>query len=1450
MKQKLTLLLIALCTTMGAWADDYSQGYYTISPGANTSYQGFYSASNGNSKYGGTSSKSSSIAYFTFEKTDQENVYYWYDCSNKKYIYADGSGYLQVADTKSTEDNNYKWFIKDDGNGNLTITDMTNYNDGNPTKGLVQLSSVGGWWASKCTFSQNTGRNTWKFNLLMKKNVPYYIGLQRAADRYLQYGSNKMQQAQVSTKSVEHIWYFTDEGTGSTKIYALPNITAMGYAANAEAGADKIATTNSVKNFYIKSTNSTDYPFAFLTDAQSSTLYLSNNGGVSWANMGLYSDINDSGTRLKVEDASDFFAQNQTVNLITSYITIPYSGGAGTAETHVSINHIGGTATLTGAENTYYLAESYSATNTTVNFDGTTANYSDALGIGTATYNFNNTQITTPRFITSQGGNNRPAVVNLTGNTKITVTGNSNVDTNQSSIMIGHWNGSSNVTLDNTAQIEAVDAQLLIGKTANIQTITLNGSSNITAKGIKVSSSASGTNTLNLNGGSLNLGEVGITSYSSSRSIAVNVTENSTITATAETLPISQPISIATGKTLTIDGGESNAEVTVTSSVTNDGTVIFRNATLTINLNERDLSGYAFTDCTATLQFTETGDEYKTGGFTITNIPAGVTIKVKKYDATEYETVTPEGGTATVSHSVGVSGNAAWLDYTFNMSTIESNTHNPADRVIANAGNAGTGNNLTIDTGYNTDNSYNEDGTLKVMSTPWRDITWPTNYTVAVAGNVPDVENGCLVAFGSINGTGNYLAILRGATQNEIKLVKGYTGNNAFEVISTMSAANATALSHLVVFTKQGNTFDVYLDGVNVAHTTYSATLGGGLQLGSVHGGVGSTGIVRVAAMTDETAKAKVFAKAIRVYDYVISADQMSQLTTEFPYTSYGGKYTRTISENSNLDATDAWLNASTQDNADVPVNAVVDAVTYYPDVEITTTSASTLTVNANMDTENIKFNGAGKLTIVSDGTHNIHVYGSFTANGPVSVKYGETDLTAVPVTIGGGGSVEFDFSDSDFSGVNEATNYNVTGNTSNYGEKVTGVYPDDEDHTFTLAHDGTSNRYILTVGPSVVLKQKQAIALVKPYYDDRYVGEGLGKYTISLGETSYSNLVDFGTAVSTWVALGDCVEPTIALNMPTNGFYRFVSQNNSHQLGNVGKYIHNYFTDGAIALNDTEDETTIFYVDRTDNTFLSYDNGLYLNNYNVEPSVGNSYTWTIEEGTELGKYALKMQSGWYASDWESTNKITYGLKDANAMWAIEPVESLPVTMRSPGNGDNAYYGTIMLPVAVTIPNGLKAYKATVNGDVLTLTKAVADDGTGVLAANQPVVLYSTGNVESLTISDAAGTTADGNELEGTIAAETVEANATYVLSYNSASNKVGFYKYNDTEMPGFKAYLPASVTSNVKGFTFSFEDIEDAIRAIESENNSLEIYDIAGRRVQKAQKGLYIVNGKKVMYK
>ncbi len=884
------------------------------------------------------------------------------------------------------------------------------------------------------------------------------------------------------------------------------------------------------------------------------------------------------------------------------------------------------------------------------------------------------------------------------------------------------------ITVESGATLESSGA-------INASTITNNGTVTATGRLYANTITNNGTITaLKLQGNAV-LGD-GTTTLSDSEGITktITVNGNATLNLTATTSTLSQAITVDDSKTLTIDG--KNNTVVLTGAVTNNGTINFKNAILTANLNDRTLANYTFTDCTATLQFVETGDEYKNGGFTITNIPSGVTVKVKMYDGTEYETVTPEAGTATISHSVGVSGSAAWLDYTFNESTKSTNIHSPADQVITNAGNAGSGNNLTIDTDYNTNNSYNEDGTLKVMSTPWRNITWPTNYTVAVAGNVPDVENGCLVAFGSTTaGSSNYLAIVRGANQNEIKLVKGHGMNRAFEVISTMTAANATALSHLVVFTKNGNTFTVYLDGIQKTQVTYSDALGGGFQIGSIHGGVTGTGVGRVNDMATDI-KNKIFAKAVRVYDYVISDDQMSQLTTEFPYTSFGGKYTRTITENSNLSATDAWLNTVTQGNVDIPVNAIVESVTYYPDVEITTDAASTLTVNADMDAENIKFDGTGKLTIASDGEHNIHIYGSVTANGPVSVKYGETDLSAVPVSIGESGSIEFDFSGYDFSSVDTPTDYPVTGNTADYGSKVTGVYPSDIYHTFTITHNSTTNSYYLTVGPSVALKRQQAIDLVQPYYDGNHVGSGLGKYTISLGETSYSNMVDFGNAVMAWESLEDCVDPTIVMNMPTTGYYRLKSQYNE----NTGYYLScENNNDGKAIQTTTNDAKNIFYIEvgNSNSSIKSYSTGFYFGNEtysNYTSATNDPIKWTFSEGQSIGTYKLtstysgsKILYGWSTDDKSYVDRNGTADTDGHTDWILIPVaqEDLPV-IPAPGVSDvtkPVLLGNITSASDVT--SNITASAKFVDLSQATIGTSIDDIKTGVESINPNALIVA-----------------------------------------------------------------------------------------------------------------------------
>lgn len=288
--------------------------------------------------------------------------------------------------------------------------------------------------------------------------------------------------------------------------------------------------------------------------------------------------------------------------------------------------------------------------------------------------------------------------------------------------------------------------------------------------------------------------------------------------------------------------------------------------------------------------------------------------------------------------------------------------------------------------------------------------------------------------------------------------------------------------------------------------------------------------------------------------------------------------------------------------------------------------------------------------------------------------------------------------------------------------------------------------------------------------------------------------------------------------------------------------------------LGTASDNTTIFYYDG--NAHLTgLANGLQPTNNSNQMKIGGVgatatiVTFESIEDTENKAFRVEFNNGQrslYTQRYSGvyfTDAAGADATDAHYRYFLEKVTVLPITMNAV---DNKYYGTINLPVAVTIPEGVYAYKAAVAGDVMTLTKVVEN---GVLAANTPVVLYSASEVTSLAISAEAGTGADDDAFSGTTAAITAPAGTNYVLSYSSTEG-VGFYKYTGSVIPGFKAYFNDPSGISVKGFSFSMEDVETAIRAIESENNDLEIYDIAGRRVPQAQKGLYIVNGKKVMFK
>ena len=304
-----------------------------------------------------------------------------------------------------------------------------------------------------------------------------------------------------------------------------------------------------------------------------------------------------------------------------------------------------------------------------------------------------------------------------------------------------------------------------------------------------------------------------------------------------------------------------------------------------------------------------------------------------------------------------------------------------------------------------------------------------------------------------------------------------------------------------------------------------------------------------------------------------------------------------------------------------------------------------------------------------------------------------------------------------------------------------------------------------------------------------------------------------------------------------------------------VGKFIRMYNAADAkywgvsAATGYTKTESNIqdagiFYVNDIGGTnhVVNYQNGFYIANNSgaLNAAVDNTGgTFTFSESATKGKYYVNNGSGYLVSWWNDTNDYhinRYGsLSDGNkpyGTWEIAEVTSLPVTISSVG------YATFYAPVALEIPTEVTAYVAADKGTYLSLT---AIEG-GIIPANTGVILA--GAEGSYDFNITTGGSVESNALTGTVATISRPENS-YI--FTTGQSGIGFYKDGVNKIPGFKAYLAAESGGAVKAFRF--EENETGLTPTLSEGEGV-IYDLSGRRVSSnLKKGLYIVNGKKVLF-
>ena len=182
-------------------------------------------------------------------------------------------------------------------------------------------------------------------------------------------------------------------------------------------------------------------------------------------------------------------------------------------------------------------------------------------------------------------------------------------------------------------------------------------------------------------------------------------------------------------------------------------------------------------------------------------------------------------------------------------------------------------------------------------------------------------------------------------------------------------------------------------------------------------------------------------------------------------------------------------------------------------------------------------------------------------------------------------------------------------------------------------------------------------------------------------------------------------------------------------------------------------------------------------------------------------------------------------------------------------------YGTVIFPFTPDVSEGfgdITFYNcASTSGATLVLTEEttpVADKP--YIIKNDGVSNFSTTLSGMVTPSATTYTTSyTAGYLTGFYTAQTIPA-GSYVLQ--TQDNRQAFYKLASaaTANQVNRAYLTVPA-SNAKAFFFYLDDA-DAINDVRSkmEDGRSEIFNLAGQRVSKLQKGVNIVNGKKVLVK
>lgn len=348
----------------------------------------------------------------------------------------------------------------------------------------------------------------------------------------------------------------------------------------------------------------------------------------------------------------------------------------------------------------------------------------------------------------------------------------------------------------------------------------------------------------------------------------------------------------------------------------------------------------------------------------------------------------------------------------------------------------------------------------------------------------------------------------------------------------------------------------------------------------------------------------------------------------------------------------------------------------------------------------------------------------------------------------------------------------------------------------------------------------------------EAYLKKPIASIGVRLKNTNSSNYVSYGNP--TWNAAGlICNEPFQIAEADLTSVLQFIPATEGKYyiyMPTMGKYVGQQ-SSGNIAFPLVDESS------RAEFTLIPTNTPGVISIYNAASYVNSDFEGYLHS------------AGWNVPgvvNWQASNLSSY--------WQIENAGSISLDMITPtavGDGVDVYMSYANnLGLPLKAPEDVSVWKVESQDSERALVTEVTSKE---IPAGQGVILQGEkGSTIHMAVKTSTTEDLAGNILVAGDGSTTVAA-GNFMLAYNSTDEIAKFYAIGSSGyvVPANKAYLPAMGDSNVKALALSFGD---EVTAIETINNAkiddASVYNLAGQRVEKAVKGIYIVNGKKIIVK